>query len=117
VIARKRPISILAVACLYLAIGILGFAAHFRELLAGRQDSVAVELTEGLAIVCGAFLLRGDNWARWLALGWIVFHVMLSAFHSTREMVMHSLICAAIAWILFRPAAEPYFQRTETQPA
>ena len=35
-----------------------------------------------LAIVCGVFLLRGHNWARWLALAWIAFHVVLSAFHA-----------------------------------
>ena len=39
-----------------------------------------MELTELLAMVSGAFMLRGHNWARWLALAWIIFHVILSIF-------------------------------------
>jgi hypothetical protein len=112
----KRPVSILIVACLYLVVGALGFAAHFRELLAGQRDSILIEITECMAIVCGVFLLPGRNWARWFALGWIAFHVILSAFHSTREMAMHGLICAAIAWLLFRPATNEYFRPAATEP-
>ena len=31
---NKRPISILVLACVYIAVGVLGFVFHFRELLA-----------------------------------------------------------------------------------
>jgi hypothetical protein len=106
---NKRPISVTILACVYLAVGALGFAAHFRELLARYPDAVPIELTELAAIVCGAFLLRGHNWARWLAMAWIAFHVVLSAFHQIPELIIHTLFCAAIAWILFRPEAARYF--------
>jgi hypothetical protein len=108
--ANKRPISVTILACVYLAVGAIGFAYHFRELLSLQQDIVWAELTEFLAIVSGAFMLRGHNWARWLALAWIVFHVVLSAFHSFRELAIHALFCAVIAWILFRPQAARYFR-------
>jgi len=110
----KRPISVVVIACLYLAVGVLGCIFHFRELLAHHSDAVWIELTELLAIVCGAFLLRGDNWARWLALAWIAFHVVLSAFHNIRELAIHSALCILIAWALFHPGATRYFRGDRT---
>lgn len=106
----KRPLSITILAGVYLAVGVIGFAAHFRDLLALRQDAIWAELTELVAILCGAFLLRRHNWARWLALVWIAFHVVLSAFHAIPELVIHAVFCAVIAWILFRPEAARYFR-------
>jgi hypothetical protein len=113
---NKRPISVTVLACVYLAVGAVGFAAHFHELLARQPDAVAIEVTELVAILCGAFLLRGDNWARWVALAWIAFHVVLSAFHAIPELVIHALFCAAIAWILFRPEAARYFRGVPLEP-
>jgi hypothetical protein len=113
----KRPLSVTIVAGVYLAVGVIGFAFHFRELLAGHPDAVGIELTEFVAILCGAFLLRGHNWARWLALAWIAFHVVLSAFHAIPELVIHAVFCAVIAWILFRSEATRYFRGAEGEPA
>ena len=79
-IANKRPLSVLILGCVYLTVGVIGFTYHFPELLAHHQDAVWIELTELSAIVCGAFMLRGHNWARWTALAWITFHVTLSTF-------------------------------------
>jgi NAD(P)-dependent dehydrogenase (short-subunit alcohol dehydrogenase family) len=45
-------------------------------------DLVIVSLLRMLAIVSGAYMLRGANWARWLAISWIAFHVGVSYFHS-----------------------------------
>ena len=107
---NERPLSVNTLACLYLVVGTVGFVYHFSEFLAFRYDSVEVELTEVLAIVSGAFMLRGRNWARWLALAWIASHVVLSAFHTAREFGLHILLFATIAWILFRPDAAAYFR-------
>ena len=112
--ANPRPISITILACVYIAVGVVGFAYHFREIVALQNDSLWIALTEALAIVCGVFMLLGHNWARWLALAWIGFHVILSAFHSIHEVVMHSLICALIAWILLHPTASRYFRSSQT---
>jgi hypothetical protein len=110
--ATQRPSSVTIVACAYLAVGAVALVYHFRELLSLQRDSVSIELTEFLAIVSGAFMLRGHNWARWLALAWIVFHVILSVFDSGHGLVVHGLLCAVIAWILFRPEAARYFRGT-----
>jgi hypothetical protein len=64
---------------------------------------------EVLAVVSGSFMLMGCNWARWLAVAWMAFHVILSAFHSASEMIVHGLFCAAIAWILFRSEENRFF--------
>jgi hypothetical protein len=111
--ASPRPISVTIIACLYLAVGTVAFVYHLRELLLLQSDSVGMELTEVLAVVSGAFLLRGHNWARWLALAWIVVHVILSIVDSDHGLVVHGLLCAVIAWILFRREASRYFRGQE----
>jgi hypothetical protein len=106
--ATKRPVSVWILSCLYIAVGTIGFAYHFSELMAHQDDSVWIELTELLAIVSGAFMLRGHNWARWLALVWMAFHVAIS-FPVYRQMAIHLTIFAGVAWVLFRPNTRRYF--------
>lgn len=107
--ANKPPLPVIMIALLYLAVGIVGFVYHFRSLLAWDQDSIWVESTELLALIIGVFLLRGHNWARWLALAWMAFHVVLSAFHSYVQAGVHAAFLALIAWALFAPGAARYF--------
>lgn len=107
---NKPPVSVTILACVYIAVGATGFAYHFTGLLALQYDGALIELIEFIAIVCGVFMLRGHNWARWLALAWIAFHVILSAFHAFPEFAIHCLFCAVIAWVLFRPEAARYFR-------
>lgn len=66
----------------------------------------AVQLT---AVVAGIFLLRRQNWARWLALAWMGFHVAISIGNPIQQLVVHSLLLVAFAIILFRGAARGYF--------
>jgi len=50
---KKRPISITAIASAYLMTGTVGFAVHFREILARQAfqyDDALIELTELIAI-------------------------------------------------------------------
>lgn len=49
----KRPLSILVLSCLYIAIGIMGFAYHFPRPLAFHYEDVWIEGTELLAFVAG----------------------------------------------------------------
>lgn len=107
----RRPLAVLAVSCLYLLVGTIGFIYHFHQLR--QPGGIWIELTEALAILAGAFMLRGQNWARWLALAWMAFHVALSAFGAVRELAIHCLIFAGIAWLLFRADARCYFRRSE----
>jgi hypothetical protein len=56
-------------------------------------------------------MLRGGNWARWLAIVWLAFHAILGAFHSLQQLVVHSLLLAVIAHFLLRPKAREYFRQ------
>ena len=112
----KRPVSVTIIAFLYLAVGIAGFVGHGYEAVRARPfptDAIWIELTEFAAIVTGAFLLRGQNWARWLAVVWIALHVGISIFHPLRELAIHVVFLILIAWILFRPPAARYFRNAE----
>jgi hypothetical protein len=106
----KRPLGVTLVAAVYLGVGIIGSVAHFHDLLATPSEGIWIELTEVVAILCGACMLRGHNWARWVALAWIAFHVVLSAFHAFGEFAIHAVFCAVIAWFLFSPAPARYFR-------
>jgi hypothetical protein len=107
--ASQRPVAVWIVACVYLMVGVLGLGYHFRELLAMQKDSVWVEATELVAIVCGVFLFRGKNWARWVAVAWAAFHVVISVLNGMQGVVVHSVLLVAIAWLLFRPGSAEYF--------
>lgn len=110
----KRPIAVLILSSLYIVVGTVGFIAHFHlhELVVLQYDSLLVELTELLAVISGAFMLRGCNWARWLAVIWMAFHVAIS-FPVVREVVIHSIIFVLIAWILFRSDGRRYFMPSQ----
>ena len=110
--SRKRiPIPVILIACLYLAVGIGGIVVHFSD--RREPDWIWIEATEFLAIVCGAFLVRAHNWARWLACAWMAFHVAIS-FGDLRQLAIHSLFLVLIVWCLFRADAGRFFQSART---
>jgi hypothetical protein len=54
-------------------------------------------------------MLRGRNWARWLALAWMAAHVAISVFHRMPELIIHCAMLILIGVVLFRRAARQYF--------
>ncbi len=62
-------------------------------------------------------MLRGSNWARWLALAWIAFRVFLSFLHSWQEVLVHCLLFVVIGYVLFSPEARAYFRHREINSA
>jgi glucose uptake protein GlcU len=114
---NKRPLSVTMIGYLYIAMGAIGFVYHSSEFRAGeafRYDMLGIELIRLVAVVCGIFMLREHNWARWLALAWIGFHAILSAFHTLPELAIHCLFFAVIAWCLVRPDATRCFRAHKT---
>ena len=110
---NKRPLSVTVISWIFVAAGVFAFAYHVSEFKAQRPFEyviVWVCFLRLLAILGGVFALRGNNWARWLLLVWIAYHVVLSAFHSVSELVVHSLLFVVIAYVLFRPPASAYFR-------
>jgi hypothetical protein len=112
---KQRPLSVTIIGWLFIATGCVGLAYHGAEIRAdhhSQNELVWILSLRLLAIVCGVFLLRGNNWARWLLLLWIAYHVVLSAFHTLFEVLVHLLFLAVIAYFLFRKQASQYFQGT-----
>jgi hypothetical protein len=110
---NKRPYSVLAIAWLYILTGAIGIASHlmnFRLEHPFPYDVLWIISVSLIAVICGVYMLRGSNWARWLAIAWMLFHVILSVFHSRSQLVVHSLLCAVFAYFLFRPQATQYFR-------
>ena len=114
-----RPRSVTVIGWLFIAAGIVGLVYHASAL--GRSgplddEAVWVLLLRLLAVIGGAFLLRGADWARWLVLAWIAYHVALSAFHSWSETAVHAVLLAGVAYLLLRPEAGAYFRGTKRRP-
>ncbi|SRR6266478_4687442 len=110
---NKRPLSVTVIGCLFIAAGVIGFAYHvteFKSLRSFPSEIVWAACVRLLAVLGGVFVLRRHNWARWLLLVWIAFHVILSAFHSWSELIVHGLLFVVVAYVLFRPRASAYFR-------
>jgi hypothetical protein len=111
----QRPISVTGVACLFMAAGAAMFLFHLPELLHPHWDTFLVESVELIGLAAGIFMLKGRNWARWLALAWIAFHVAITAIPPFHGLVVHALIFAGITWILLRSDSAEYFRGSGTR--
>jgi hypothetical protein len=107
-----RPLSVTLVGCLFVAAGGVGIAYHAFDLIGPRfqAEAVWVLVLRLLAIVAGLFLLRGANWARVLAIAWMVYHVVLSALHPVSELVTHLVFLVLILAVLLHPSAAVFFR-------
>ena len=113
---NKRPVSVTLLAWLYIAVGSIGFAYHLEPIFARhgfQSEDLLILLTEIVAVVAGVFILQGENWARWLAVTWIAFHVFISFFDSVQKITIHFLLFMLIAYLLFQPKARRYFQHLD----
>jgi hypothetical protein len=113
---KKRPIVVSLAALVLIVTGAAGLGLqlyHLRSISALHSEDGWIALVRLLAIVAGAFLLRGCNWARWLAVAWMAFHVILSFWHPLRELMVHVILMALLVWALFRGKADAYFARRE----
>jgi hypothetical protein len=116
----SRPLHVTVFGWLFIAAGAVGLAYHATQLhIPGPLDleTVWVLLLRLLAIVGGAFLLRGAGWARWLVLAWIAYHVVVSAFHSWSDTAVHAALLALVAYGLLRADAAAYFRGAGQSPA
>lgn len=86
------------------------FFFHSPGLLHPHWDDFFVEPTEVLALLAGVYMLRKKNWARWLALAWMAFHIALSAIPPFQGLVVHVVIFVGIAYLLLRSDAAQYFR-------
>jgi hypothetical protein len=107
--AMKRPIPVTILGGLFVAAGLVGIAYHVSERPVDTSI-ILITFIRIIAIVGGVFLLVGQNWARWLLVAWLAFHVVVSAFHSLSEMAAHAVLLIVVAYFLFTPPASAYFR-------
>lgn len=108
----KRPLSVTILGWVYILVGIGGLAYHLREFNPHHlfeNDAVTASVVRALAIVAGIFMLQGKNWARWLALAWMAFHVIISIHHPLPQFLTHAVLLALFTYLLFRPKPREYF--------
>ncbi|HEX6715763.1 MAG TPA: hypothetical protein VF088_01555 [Pyrinomonadaceae bacterium] len=109
----QRPRSITIISWLFI---IFGSIALLSGLVRGGDltSHWYVHLSRLLQIIAGAFMLYGCNWARWLLVAWVAFHIAISALHSALILLMHVVIFSVILFFLFRRAASSYFSAANT---
>ena len=107
-----------------MAVGVIALLYHLlpqhiaevREKRPVEYGLVWVCFVRILAVLGGVFMLYGFNWARWLLVVWIGFHVIVGALHSPWSLLVHGLLFAVIVYFLFRPRASAFFQGTRAEP-
>lgn len=105
-----RPRSVTIISWFFIIFGsiaLLSGVLPFRDLMSHWY----VHLSRLLMIVAGVFMLKGRNWARWLLVIWIVFHIVISALHSIPVLLMHVAIFSVILYFVFRRQASAYFSQ------
>ena len=115
---KARPLSITIIAWLFMIFGSIALlsgllplaGANKAQLIAEFKQHWMVHLSRVVQIVCGLYMLRGHNWARWLLVVWMGYHIVLSVLHSPLQLFVHSLLFAVILYFLFRPQASAYFR-------
>lgn len=113
----ERPRSITIISWLFIVFGSIALLSgvlpiggrDVAQRIAELKSHWYVHLSRILQIVAGVFMLRGHNWARWLLVAWIVFHIVVAAMHSALFLLMHVLIFSVILYFVFRPPASSYF--------
>ena len=108
--ALKRPYEVTVAGWLFVVIGILNTAWHLWKGTFDRWMIAILFLTLS-AIVAGVFLLRGARWARWLALAWVAFHVVVSALNSVPAALPHAVLLLVIGYVLLGPPTAEYFRQ------
>ncbi len=108
------------VGVLFILVGVFSTAYHVLEFRAHPPTwltAVGICAVGVLAVVAGLYLLQGQNWARWLALLWMAFHVAISVRDPVGKLVFHAALFVLFAYILLGREARAYFQQEETDPA
>jgi hypothetical protein len=106
------PVIIISV--LFVIAGCTGFIYHFKEFFdpnAILYETLWIQFIRILAIVCGVLLFFSINWARWLAIAWLLFHIIISAFNSKSEMVVHIAFLVVVVVLLYLPKSSAFFQK------
>ena len=110
----KRPLQVTITGGLFIVAGLVGLVYHLSERPLDHWI-VLISIIRIIAVVGGVFLLIGHNWARWLMLAWLAFHVVVSAFHSLSEFMSHVVLLMIVGYALLGPLTSKYFQSAPSE--
>ena len=126
---NDRPVSITVISWIIIVTSALSLASTLflstnptaQELMAKSAIPVAVQyamMFVGLVvgIVCGAFMLKGANWARLLYVGWSVVGFTITFITTPGRLMMlpGMIFFAVVVFFLFRPKANAFFSGQRT---
>ena len=104
----QRPLAVTVISLIYIVVGIVGLVFHlvdFKGQLSLRSEITWVTAVRLLAIVAGI----DHNWARWLALAWMAFHVVLGALNAPSQLLLHAFLLVVLAISCFVARAQIIF--------
>jgi hypothetical protein len=108
---KERPLAITVLGWLYIVVGVVGLAHHgYVAIRDFHREDILILLSQVLALVAGVYMLRGANWARWLAFLWIAAHVVIAYLNGIQQALFHAIIFAGITVLLFRADARAWFR-------
>jgi hypothetical protein len=126
----KRPRSVTVISWIFIAFGSIALLTSLLppfDRAAGQQIAefrsqhpfqfARLYLGPILALVCGVFMLRGCNWARWLLVVWFGYNIIGNVMHSPLRLLLPGLLFAVAVFFLFRSQATAYFRGTSAEPA
>lgn len=111
----NRPPTITALSILYMLVGLVSTSYHledfksFSPTFLQAMETILIIVLGAAAVVAGYYMLQGKNWARWLAFGWTIFHVVVSAFQSPWGLIFHSAFVFLLALLLFSKESKEWF--------
>ena len=105
---NQRPRSITIISWIFIIFGSIALLSGVLP-LADLKSHWYVHLSRLLQIVAGVFMLYGRNWARWLLVVWIAFHLVVGSMHGLVTLAMHVAIFSVILFFIFRRDANAYF--------
>ena len=117
---NKRPRLITVISWIFIVFGsialITGLLPNVNITAAQRIAELKghwyVHVSRIAMVLSGVFMLYGFNWARWLLVVWLAFHVIIGVLHSSIQLLVHSLLFVVVVYFLFRPPASAYFRGT-----
>jgi hypothetical protein len=110
---KRPPLPVIVISALLMLTGAFSLYGDYLNLkppATGRNETLAIVCVHLLAIVAGIFMLRGRNRARWLAVAWMAFHVIISVGHPRQQLLVHAILLVLFAYGLFRADASPFFR-------
>jgi len=116
---ERRPRSIIVISLLFILLGAVTLVHAALELidttdrLTDLKSHWMIYLSAIAAIVGGVFLFKGHNWARWLLVLWMAFHIVVGALHGIVPLLTHVVIFSVILFFLFRRAASSYLLQSQ----